>query len=123
MYLIFHLIWLTKYRKHTLKGKKVTERLRELLYLFAEDKDWIIEELNIQGDHVHMIIRIKIEKSINITDVRQFLMNKRAKVIKKEFPDLEWGISFWSYGDITKIGMNKYSSDRCPLCKTMRLLN
>jgi putative transposase len=56
--LMYHLVWIPKYRKRALKDK-LTERLRELFHQCAEINDWKIEELNIQIDHVHMLVELK----------------------------------------------------------------
>jgi putative transposase len=55
--LIYHLVWIPKYRKRELK-EKIAERIKELLYECADLQRWKIEELNIKIDHVHMLVRI-----------------------------------------------------------------
>lgn len=55
--------------------------------------------MNIQPDHVHMLIQIKPRESV--ASVVQLLKGGSSKVIRSEFPDLEeylWGDSFWSDG-------------------------
>ena len=96
--LMYHLVWIPKYRKRVLRGK-VAERLKELFYQCAEVNDWKIEELNIQLDHVHMMIQLKT--TVSIAKAVQLLKGGSSRVIRKEFSELEeflWGDSFWSDG-------------------------
>ena len=95
---MYHLVWIPKYRKRILKGALV-ERLKELFYQCAEVNDWKIEELNIQLDHVHMLIQLKT--TVSVCKAVQLLKGGSSKKIREEFPELEeflWGNSFWSEG-------------------------
>ena len=61
--------------------------------------DWEIQELNIQKDHVHMLLQINPRESLS--HVMQILKGGSSYVVRKEFPDLEeflWGDSFWGDG-------------------------
>ena len=96
--LMYHLVWIPKYRKRILKGA-LKIRLEELFQQCAEMNDWHIEELNIQVDHVHMLIQIK--PTISLCDAIQLLKGGSSRVVRKEFPYLEeflWGPSFWADG-------------------------
>lgn len=96
--LMYHLVWIPKYRKRLLEGLLKT-RLEALFQECAEINGWQIEELNLQPDHVHMLIRIK--PSISVAKVVQFLKGGSSKIVRKEFPELKkflWGDSFWSDG-------------------------
>jgi len=92
--LMYRLVWIPKYRKRVLKGK-VAERLKELLQECADK----IEELNIQVDHVHILVRMRPE--ISVSRMVQLFKGMSSKVIRKEFPKLKeflWGKSFWADG-------------------------
>lgn len=96
--LMYHLVWIPKYRKRVLKGV-VKDRLEELFRECAQINEWTIEELNIQEDHVHMLIGLK--PSISVSKAVQYLKGGSSRVIRKEYPELEeflWGDSFWSDG-------------------------
>ena len=53
--LMYHLVWIPKYRKRVLKGA-VAKRIEELLRQCAEVNEWEIDELNVQQDHIHMLV-------------------------------------------------------------------
>lgn len=60
---------------------------------------WEIHELNIQRDHVHLLLQINPRESLS--HVMQILKGESSFVIRKEYPDLEeflWGDSFWGDG-------------------------
>ena len=96
--LMYHIVWIPKYRKRVLKGKIAT-RLKDLLYECADMNRWRIEELNIQEDHVHVLVRMRPE--ISVSKMVQLFKGMSSKIIREEFPDLKeflWGKSFWADG-------------------------
>ncbi len=96
--LMYHIVWLPKYRKRILNGP-LAKRVRELLEECAEVHGWNVDELNIQPDHVHMLAQLKPD--ISISKVVQLFKGKSSRVLRKEFPELAefyWGNSFWSDG-------------------------
>ncbi len=95
---MYHLVWIPKYRKRVLKGK-VAERIAELLQECADMNRWKIEELNIQIDHVHILVQMRPE--ISVSRMVQLFKGSSSRVICEEFPDLKeflWGKSFWADG-------------------------
>jgi len=94
----YHVVWIPKYRKRVLRGK-IGIRLRGLLYDACRMNRWWIGEINIQVDHIHVLIQINARESI--ANVIQVLKGGTSRVIRKEFPELEeflWGDSFWADG-------------------------
>jgi len=60
---------------------------------------WWIHRINIQHDHVHVLIQLKPSDSVAKTV--QLLKGATSRIIRKEFPELEeflWGDSFWADG-------------------------
>ncbi len=96
--ILVHLVWCPKYRRRVLIGE-VTERLKDLFMQACQMNDWKIHELNIQRDHVHMLIQTNPRESI--ASVVQTLKGGSSRVIRQEHPELEeflWGDSFWCDG-------------------------
>lgn len=96
--LMYHLVWIPKYRKRMLQGS-VARRVEELLRQCAEVNEWCIDELNVQIDHVHMLVQLK--PSVSVSKAVQLFKGGSSRVIRAEFPELEeflWGDSFWSDG-------------------------
>lgn len=96
--LLTHLVWCPKYRRRVLIGK-IARRLTDLFVQAGEINDWDIIELNVQKDHVHMLIQTNPRESI--ASVVQKLKGGSSYIIRKEYPELEeflWGDSFWCDG-------------------------
>jgi putative transposase len=95
---MYHLVWIPKYRKRVLKGK-VAERIKDLLHECADLNRWKIEELNIQLDHVHMLVQMN--PNVSVSRMVQLFKGMTSKVVRAEFPELKeflWGKDFWSDG-------------------------
>lgn len=96
--LLYHLVWIPKYRKRVLIGK-IAIKLKHLFYEACKVNQWWIEELNILPDHIHMLIQLHPSESVS--DVIQRLKGGTSRILRKEFPELEeflWGDSFWADG-------------------------
>jgi len=98
--MLYHIVWIPKYRKRILNGL-IAERIKELLEECAVMNGWRIEELSIQIDHVHLLIQLR--PAISVSKVIQLFKGKSSYIIRKEFPELKefwWGHSnsFWSDG-------------------------
>lgn len=95
---MFHIVWIPKYRKRVLRGK-IAQRIEKLLRECADVNKWEIHELNVQVDHVHMLIQLR--PNISVSKVVQFFKGGSSKIIREEFPELQeflWGDNFWAEG-------------------------
>jgi putative transposase len=96
--MLYHIVWIPKYRKRILKGP-IAKRLEGLLKECALVNRWELHELNVQVDHIHMLIQLRPD--ISVSKVVQLFKGKSSRLIRKEYPDLEefyWGDSFWGDG-------------------------
>jgi putative transposase len=94
----YHLVWIPKYRKRVLVGP-LARRLYELLHQCAEVNDWKIVELNVQVDHVHLLIQLPPKEAV--AQAMQIMKGGTSKKMREEFPELEeflWGDSLWAEG-------------------------
>ena len=95
---MYHLVWIPKYRKRILQGK-IKTRLEDLFQECADMNRWTIEKLNIQTDHVHMLVQMRPD--VSVSKMVQLFKGSSSKAIREEFPDLKeflWGKSFWADG-------------------------
>lgn len=95
---MIHLVWIPKYRKRVLKGA-IAKRIEELIIECADINKWKVEELNVQPDHVHLLLQFRPD--VKISKIMQFLKGGSSKIIREEFPGLiefYWGDSFWADG-------------------------
>jgi putative transposase len=59
----------------------------------------VLHELNVQPDHVHLLIQIP--PRLALAKVVNQLKGGSSRILRQEFPELEeflWGRSFWCHG-------------------------
>lgn len=96
--LIYHFTFIPKYRKEIIRGK-LKKRLIELFNECASVNNWLILQLEILSDHIHLLIQLNTDDSP--AKAMQFIKGGSSIVIRKEFPDIKaflWGDSFWADG-------------------------
>ena len=107
----FHLVFVPKYRKRVLRGP-IAARLAELIAQACEVHGWGLRELNVQQDHVHLLVQIGPSESV--PGVAKRLKGGTSRALRSEFPELEeflcsatvsvgrelslWGANFWARG-------------------------
>lgn len=91
----YHIVWTPKYRYRILKGEIKTE-VERCLRSFSEQKKCIIEELNVQEDHVHLLI--KIPPKVSVSELVGTLKGRTAIRVFNQFKHLKskpyWGNHF-----------------------------
>jgi putative transposase len=94
----YHFVWIPKYRKLILEDE-IHRVLEKMLHEICERYDFIIEELAIAKDHVHVFFyappRYAPSKIVEI------LKSITAKQLFARFPSLKqqlWGGHLWSRG-------------------------
>ena len=95
----FHIIWVPKYRFRILTGA-VKREVHECLNIYSSRLKCEIVELNVQADHVHLLINVPPKQSIS--DLMGALKGRTAIRVFKRFPHLKkkpyWGNHFWAKG-------------------------
>ena len=95
----YHLVWVPKYRYKILDGKLHTE-VERCIRIFCEQKKCEIAELNIQEDHVHLIVMMP--PKVSVSDLIGCLKGRTAIRIFKQNPKLKtklyWRNHFWAPG-------------------------
>ena len=95
----YHIVWTPKYRLRILEGD-VAEEVCHCVRSFSSQKQCEVNELNVQKDHVHVIVMIPPKLSVSNymgivkgrTAIRVF--NKFRTLKKKPY----WGNHFWTSG-------------------------
>ncbi|MCA9356777.1 IS200/IS605 family transposase [Candidatus Nomurabacteria bacterium] len=105
----YHIVFCPKYRYKILEGKAEV-LVRNYFYQLCGRKDQVtIEEINIQPDHVHMIISIPPKYSIS--DMMGYLKGKTALKLFQEQKTMTkryWGRHLWSRGYcVSSVGLNE----------------
>ena len=99
MALQYHIIWVPKYRYKVLKGK-IGEKVRKTIIVQSARLGCEIVELNVQVDHVHLLI--KVPPQVSISALMGVMKGKSAIRVFSKFPELKqrpyWGNHFWAEG-------------------------
>ena len=113
--LTVHLVWVTKYRYHVLKGD-IQERCRDLIIQVCDSEDVSILKGVVSKDHVH--IHIEYSPSLKISELMKRIKGRSSRLLQQEYPKLKeryWGKHFWasgygawSTGNITDEMVNEY---------------
>ncbi|KKT69514.1 MAG: Transposase IS200-family protein [candidate division WWE3 bacterium GW2011_GWB1_44_4] len=107
---VYHIVFVTKYRRKVLNpgfAKYAHTVIKEV----AEKVDGVlIEELNIQVDHVHAVMVIPPRYAVS--KVVEIVKSQSTKIIRKKYPWLDkvyFGtLSLWSVGYfVSSVGLNE----------------
>ena len=95
----YHIVWVPKYRFRILYGD-VGSEVNRCIRAFSERQGCEIVELNIQIDHVHLLV--KIPPKVSISDFVGTVKGRTAIRVFSKFRKLKerpyWGNKFWSKG-------------------------
>ena len=105
----YHIVFCPKYRFRVLKDE-VAEFVKHQLYYLCKQKDMLeILELNIQHDHVHMVISIPPKYAVS--SIMGFLKGKLTIQLFRHYEEMGkryWGRHFWSRGFcVSTVGLNE----------------
>jgi putative transposase len=105
----YHIVWVPKYRFRILKDA-VKDMVDKDIRLLCEWKGCDVEELNVQEDHVHLMVSIPPKVSVSV--LMGTLKGKLAIKLFKSYPGLKkkpyWGNHFWARGYfVSTIGLNE----------------
>lgn len=95
----YHIVWVSKYRFRILNGKVKIE-VDNSIRLESEKMGCTITELNIQEDHVHLLVMIP--PKVSVSKYVGTVKGKTAIRIFSRFKNLKekpyWGNHFWARG-------------------------
>ena len=82
----YHIAWCVKYRRKILT-EEVESKLINILNKIADNNQIIIQELNTDLDHIHMLISCKPQHCIS--NFMKAFKGVSAKLLAKEIPELK----------------------------------
>jgi len=105
----YHLVWTPKYRFRILTGE-IKELVEEDIKKLCEWKGCEVLELNVQPDHIHLVISIPPKRSLS--SMMGILKGKIAIKLFRSYPKLKkkpyWGNHFWARGYfVSTIGLDE----------------
>ncbi len=105
----YHIVWVPKYRYRVLKGE-IKELVQHDISMLCEWKGCEVTELNVQEDHIHLVV--SVPPKISISKLMGVLKGKIAIKLFKSYPILKqkpyWGNHFWARGYfVSTIGLDE----------------
>ena len=95
----YHIVWVPKYCYRILTDKVAFE-VSKSIRIYAERLGCELVELNVQPDHVHLLV--KVPPKISISKLMGTVKGRTALQIFRQFPYLKqkpyWGNHFWAKG-------------------------
>src|SRR6056297_2359149 len=91
-----HIVWVTKYRYHVLKGD-IQKRCRDLIIQICDAENVQILKGVVSKDHVH--IHVEYPPSLSVSNLVKKLKGRTSRILQIEFPQLKkkyWGRHFWA---------------------------
>ena len=95
----YHIVWVPKYRYKVLQGAIAVE-VENCIRAFSEQQKCEVIELNVQIDHVHLLVMVP--PKVSISDYVGTLKGRTAIRVFNRFRKLKekpyWGNRFWTRG-------------------------
>ena len=95
----YHIVWVPKYRFRILTGL-VGEEVARCIRAFSEQNGAEVVELNVQIDHVHLLVLVP--PKLSISSFVGILKGRTAIRVFNKFRNLKqkpyWGNHFWARG-------------------------
>lgn len=105
----YHIVFCPKYRYKILQGEVVTYLLLQINRLCEQKEDVEVIELNVQVDHVHLVVSIPPKYAVS--QFMGYLKGKLALRLFDKFPQLRkryWGQHLWSRGYcVSTVGLDE----------------
>jgi putative transposase len=105
----YHIVFCPKYRFRILRDE-IGETVRQQIYNLCQQKEGVeVEELNVQYDHVHLVVTIPPKYAVS--DFMGYLKGKLAIRLFQKYERLGkryWGQHLWSRGYcVSTVGLDE----------------
>ena len=105
----YHIVWVPKYRLRILKGS-IKDLVDKDIRMLCEWKSCEVQELNVQEDHIHLLV--SVPPKVSISKLMGILKGKIAIKMFKSYPKLKqkpyWGNHFWARGYfVSTVGLDE----------------
>jgi putative transposase len=90
---VYHIIWCPKRRRKVLVGP-IRARLEQIINEVAAEHEWMVIEVAIQPDHVHLFIRAN--PCTLPLDIPRLIKGRCSRYLRDEFPQLRKLPALWT---------------------------
>ena len=81
----YHVIFCPKYRRKVLING-IEERFKEIVLSMQEEQNFIVMEMEVMPDHVHLLL--DVDPTIGINVIVSRIKGKTAHILTREFPEI-----------------------------------
>jgi len=103
----YHIVWIPKRRRQVLVSG-VREYLKKVLLTITQERypDIYITELNIQPDHLHLLVEIPPKYAVST--IVGYIKRTSSKLMRRKFTYLTRQPAMWSVGYfVSSVGINE----------------
>ena len=93
----YHFVFVTKYRQDIFTTKEKQEAMKGIMQKVAEEQDFVIENMEVADDHVHLMVTFKPKYAIS--DIVKKLKGTSARRWFISYPETKeklWGGHLWT---------------------------
>lgn len=109
----YHIVWCPKYRRSVLVPP-IDIRLKELFCEIAAEHNFIVHQVEVMPDHVHMFVEVDPTRSV--AEIVNRFKGPSSRFLRQEFPHLRsklptlWSRSYFAstVGFVTEEAVRKY---------------
>ena len=110
----YHIVWVPKYRFRILT-REVKVLIERDIRMLCEWKRCEIMEMNVQIDHIHLVV--SIPPKVSVSEMMGTLKGKLAIKLFKSYPKMKekpyWGNHFWARGYfVSTVGIDEETIKR-----------
>ena len=116
----YHFVFVTKYRQDIFTTKEKQEAMKGIMQKVADEQDFVIENMEVADDHVHLMVTFKPKYAIS--DIVKKLKGTSARRWFISYPETKeklWGGHLWtpSYyagtlGNVSKESVYHYINEQ-----------
>ena len=97
--LAYHFVWIPRYRRAILTGS-LAVRLDELIHEVCDEREWIVEALTIQPDHVHLFVNCppRDAPATVMNVIKSITARELFAAYRSQLRRTHWGGKLWADG-------------------------
>ena len=97
--LAYHFVWIPRYRRSILVGS-VAKRLEELIHEICDEREWDVEALSIQPDHMHLFVSCPPHDApaIVMNVIKRITARELYASFRQQLRRTHWGGKLWAGG-------------------------
>jgi putative transposase len=97
--LAYHFVWIPRYQRSILTGS-LAARLEELICEICEEREWVIEALTIQPDHVHLFVSCppRDAPATVMNVIKSITARELFAAYRTQLRRTHWGGKLWADG-------------------------